>query len=287
MAIFMAGPLGSGGFERCVERCGERGAGGAGLPGGHAIIPAARREGQGGRARSILTVAERAFKLLNVCSAPAADDRTALARIRDAALACFAEAGVAATTVRQVAERAGVSPALVIHHYGSKAALRKACDAYVAAFLRERKSAAMRAGPGLDPLALLRPEDDRVPLLPYLARVLAEGSPEVDALVDELVADAEGYLAEGVASGTVRPHDHPHAVATVLTLWSLGGLALHRHVHRLLGVDLTAPMSQLLTASGYVGGATEILGRGLIEPAIFERLARAAAAAPDATEEEA
>lgn len=229
--------------------------------------------------------------MVNMRSAAAAappDDRTAVARIRDAALACFAEAGVAATTVRQVAKRAGVSPALVIHHFGSKAALRKACDAYVAAFLRERKSEAMRAGPGLDPLALLRPEDDRVPLLPYLARVLADGSPEVDALVDELVADAEGYLAEGVASGVVRPHDHAREVATVLTLWSLGGLTLHRHVRRLLGVDLTAPVAHRLAASGYVGGATEILGRGLIDAEIFERLARAAAdAASDAPEEDA
>ncbi len=227
--------------------------------------------------------------MMNMRSASAAnpDDRTAVARIRDAALACFAEAGVAATTVRRVAERAGVSPALVIHHFGSKAALRKACDAYVAAFVRERKTAAMRAGPGLDPLALLRPEDDRVPLLAYLARVLAEGSPEVDALVDELVADAEGYLAEGVASGTVRPLDHPQGVAAVLTLWSLGALTLHRHVRRLVGVDLTAPAAQLLTTNGYVGPAMEILSRGLVDPAIYERLTGAAdSAAPDASDPE-
>ncbi len=230
--------------------------------------------------------------MVNMRSASSAppDDRTAVARIRDAALACFAEAGVTATTVRQVAERAGVSPALVIHHFGSKAALRKACDVYVAAFVRERKSAAMRAGPGLDPLALLRPEDDRVPLLPYLARVLAEGSPEVDALVDELVADAEGYLAEGVASGTVRPLDHPEGVAAVLTLWSLGALTLHRHVRRLVGVDLTAPAAQLLTTTGYVGPAMEILSRGLVDPAIYERLVRTATdvapGAPDAPDPE-
>lgn len=227
--------------------------------------------------------------MVNMCSAAPVppDDRTAVARIRDAALACFAEAGVAASTVRQVAERAGVSPALVIHHFGSKAALRQACDAYVVAFVRERKTAAMRAGPGLDPLALLRPEDDRVPLLPYLARVLAEGSPEVDALVDELVADAEGYLAEGVASGTVRPLDHPKGVAAVLTLWSLGALSLHRHVRRRLGVDLTGSAAHALTATGYVAPAMEILSRGLVDPAIYERMARGVAdAAPVDPEEE-
>lgn len=212
-------------------------------------------------------------------TSPPPDDRTAAARIRDAALACFAEAGVAATTVRQVAERAGVSAALVIHHYGSKDGLRRACDGYVAAFLRERKTAAMRAGPGLDPLALLRPEDDRVPLLAYLARVLADGSDEVDALVDELVDDAARYLAEGVASGSVRPLDDAAGVATVLTLWSLGALALHRHVRRRLGVDLTASAAHVLRADAYVGPAMEVLGRGVVAPALVERLAAARAAA--------
>ena len=235
-----------------------------------------------------LTWTERLFRLMNMrlVSPARPDDRTAVARIRDAALACFAEAGVAATTVRQVAERARVSPALVIHHFGSKAALRKACDAYVAAFLRERKTAAMRAGPGLDPLALLRPEDDRVPLLGYLARVLAEGSPEVDALVDELVADAERYLREGVASGSVRPLADPAGVAAVLTLWSLGALALHRHVERRLGVDLAGPVGDVVTATAYVTPAMEILGRGVVAPELYERMARGAAhAVPDDPEE--
>ena len=235
-----------------------------------------------------LTLAERVFSVMNMRSAPPGrpDDRTAVARIRDAALGCFAEAGVATTTVRQVAERARVSPALVIHHFGTKAGLRKACDAYVTAFLRERKSAAMRAGPGLDPLAVLRPEDDRVPILGYLARVLAEGSPEVDELVDELVADAERYLSLGVASGSVRPLADPNGVAAVLTLWSLGALALHRHVERRLGVDLAGSAADVVTATAYAAPAMEILGRGIVAPELYERLARGAAdAAPDASEE--
>lgn len=48
------------------------------------------------------------------------DSRTT---IRDAARHLFTERGYAAVTVRQIAERAGVSPALVIKLHGSKAAL--------------------------------------------------------------------------------------------------------------------------------------------------------------------
>ena len=49
-----------------------------------------------------------------------ADDLQAHARIRDAALRLFGEQGIKGTTVRQMAEAAGVSAALVIHHFGSK-----------------------------------------------------------------------------------------------------------------------------------------------------------------------
>ncbi|EWC60265.1 Transcriptional regulator, TetR family [Actinokineospora spheciospongiae] len=44
-------------------------------------------------------------------------------RIRKAAQAEFGERGLEATTVRAIAQRAGVDPSLVIQHYGSKAAL--------------------------------------------------------------------------------------------------------------------------------------------------------------------
>jgi len=43
--------------------------------------------------------------------------------IRDSATHLFAAQGFAATGVREIADRAGVDPALVIRHFGSKAAL--------------------------------------------------------------------------------------------------------------------------------------------------------------------
>jgi len=234
------------------------------------------------------------MNMRSVSPPPANDDRTARARIRDAALACFAEAGFKATTVRAVAERAGVSPALVMHHYGSKERLRAACDAFVTGFVRARKIEAMAAGPGLDPLSLLRDDDDRLPLLAYLARALGEGSAAVAGLVDEMIADAEEILAVGVASGTVRPLDHPRGVAAVLTLWSLGALVLHDHVRRALGSDLTGSMSSVSQSAGYTVPAMEILTRGLLAPGMYERMAAEAdsrsasqAAVPGSPKEEA
>jgi AcrR family transcriptional regulator len=133
----------------------------------------------------------------------APDERSTRTRIRDAAIACFADAGVAATPVRTIAAAADVSPALVIHHFGSKDALRVACDQHVAALVRQGKQEAMHAGPDLDPVGALRRQRAGPPVLAYLARTLVDGSPHVADLLDELVADAVEYTREG------RTHRHP------------------------------------------------------------------------------
>jgi AcrR family transcriptional regulator len=58
---------------------------------------------------------------------------TSAERIREAALEGFARDGVKATSIRDVAAAAGVSPGLVQHHYASKAALREAVDQHILA----------------------------------------------------------------------------------------------------------------------------------------------------------
>ncbi|KUO15641.1 TetR/AcrR family transcriptional regulator [Streptomyces dysideae] len=58
-------------------------------------------------------------------------DLTGRARLRDAALELFAERGFDATSTRAVAAAAGLSPALVTRHFGSKEGLRAAVDDYV------------------------------------------------------------------------------------------------------------------------------------------------------------
>ena len=79
---------------------------------------------------------------LEVTPGEAGDDRTARARIRDEAIRVFSEHGFEATTVRRVADAAGVSPGLVIHHFGSMAGLRAACDAHVVATIEAQKEEA-------------------------------------------------------------------------------------------------------------------------------------------------
>ncbi|MBU1802867.1 MAG: TetR/AcrR family transcriptional regulator [Actinobacteria bacterium] len=53
---------------------------------------------------------------------------TAKTRIRNAALDLYADFGEDATSMRAVAEKAGVTVGLVVHHYGTKDGLREAVE---------------------------------------------------------------------------------------------------------------------------------------------------------------
>ncbi len=155
------------------------------------------------------------------------EDLTARARIRDAAMARFGHEGFGAG-LRQVAADAGVSPALVLHHFGSKDGLRAACDAYVHARLREVKAAAMDRPAG-DVLAeLAEATEEHGPLVSYLVRVVLDGGPGAADLVDGLVADTVAYLEHGERAGVVRPTADPQGRARYVVAGQLGLLLMTR-----------------------------------------------------------
>ena len=113
----------------------------------------------------------------------------------------------------------------------------------------------------------------------YLAQVLTDDSPAVAALVDELVADAEGYLQAGVESGMMKPTEDPRGRAVIISMWQLGMLALHHHLERLLGVDLTdSDFGSSPQLAGFVGPIYEIYGDGVLTDAFATQVQEAFAA---------
>lgn len=160
------------------------------------------------------------------------DDLTARARIRDAALAEFAARGVAGATIRGIAEQAGVSPALVQHHFGTKDGLRAACDAHVLEYLRDEVEAGIDRGRIGDPSFIAGVHRSAPPVLHYLARALVDGSPAAATVFDEVVAITEQYLVD-------RPGDSDaHTRAVVFAAMRLGLTVLHEQVSRALGTDM-------------------------------------------------
>ncbi|RPI58702.1 MAG: TetR/AcrR family transcriptional regulator, partial [Lysobacterales bacterium] len=85
---------------------------------------------------------------------PRADDTNQRERLLDAAVACFAADGVAATSLRGIALKAGVTPALVNYYFGSKQQLLDAfIDERIAPVVQELRERLLAAGN--DPRALL------------------------------------------------------------------------------------------------------------------------------------
>ncbi len=156
-------------------------------------------------------------------------DLTARARIRDAALARFGADGVAGTSVRAVAADVGVSPGLVLHHFGSKEGLRQACDEHVIA--------AIRGGGGESSAALGEALQAATPIRRYLGRALLDGTAAASTLFAEIVERTEEWLAEGEREGWVRPSADPRARTVVYVSWLLAPLVLGDQVGRFLGGD--------------------------------------------------
>ena len=152
------------------------------------------------------------------------DDLTARARIRDAAMLRFGRDGFA-VGLRQVAADAGVSPALVLHHFGSKDGLREACDRHVHEELRRAKSDALDRD-ARQVLAELAATAQYGPLVAYLVRVVLDGGPGAAAFVDGLVADTVAYLEHGERTGTIRPTADPQGRARYVVAGQLGLLLL-------------------------------------------------------------
>jgi AcrR family transcriptional regulator len=200
------------------------------------------------------------------------EDRTTRARIRDAAIREVAARPYGTTTVRDIAASAEVSPGSVIHHFGSMDGLHRACNDHVATLIRDHKTEAVTAPRGFDILSSLG-DMAELPVAAYLAKAVLGDSPIVADLIDELVDDAVAYMDEGVEAGTILPTADPRGRAAVLLVWSLGGLVLHRHLERLLGVDLTQPDVLVSSeAAPYVRNALDLMARGILTEPYAEQL---------------
>jgi AcrR family transcriptional regulator len=184
------------------------------------------------------------------------DDRRTSAVIRDAAMALFAERGVAGVTVREVAAAAGVSPGLVMHHFGSKAGLKEAVDRRVARFVDEL----------LADLALL-PEDshsgsvvdvfavrlrEEVALVGYLQRLLVDGGLAADELFQRLFEVSLAGVRALTAGGVMRAAPDERLRAALLLVNDLAGVVLRDRVERVLGWDP-------LAADGLVRWTAELM----------------------------
>ena len=157
-------------------------------------------------------------------------DLTAAARIRDAAIEQFGQHGFG-IGLRAIAEAAGVSAALVIHHFGSKDGLRNACDDYIAEEIRSSKAEALQSNDPATWFAQLAEIEDYAPLMAYLVRSMQAGGELANMLWRRMIDNVEGYMDEGVRAGTIKPSRDPRARARYLGITGGGGFLLYLQMH--------------------------------------------------------
>jgi len=184
------------------------------------------------------------------------DEQGTRTRIRDAAIGYFGKQGFEAE-LSAVAVAAGVDVELLVREFGSKEGLRKACDDYIAESIRSAKSEALQSVSPEAWFAQVAQIDSYAPMMEYLVQSMLSGGALGRALMDQMIANAEGYLEDAVRAGTIRPSRDPKARAKFLAMTGGGGFLLYLHMHenpsdmaavlRDYGKDMLLPALEIYT----------------------------------------
>jgi AcrR family transcriptional regulator len=180
----------------------------------------------------------------SLASGPA--DLAPRARIREAALRLYAEHGTQATSIRMVAEEAGLSAGAVMHHFKSKDELAEAVQHAVVAKIREVVS-----GVGLDqpPTVAARARrqafddliGDNPDLAGYIRRVMLEGGPTGAALFTEAFDLVRSEMQAMVDAGIARPLPDQDVGLVLYRAINLAHIVFGPLVEQTLGLSLSDP----------------------------------------------
>lgn len=163
-------------------------------------------------------------------------------RLIDIATKAFSESGFAATSLRSIAKLAGVSPALLVHHFGSRDGLIEQCimrglGLWVAEkqrFVDVSLSTALAQWQGAI--------DKHGPKLQFFRQVLLSGGPAADMLFRRMVQEAEIMIRTEQSKGKMRKTENVSDLALIMTLHGLAPLVLQDQVDSYLGGSFQDPV---------------------------------------------
>ena len=196
-----------------------------------------------------------------------ADNQDHQARLLDAALQCFVAQGVAGTRLRDIAQRAGVTPALVNYYFGDKQQLlRSLVDARILPVVQGLAARLAGAGDGLpatidafvEGVAATVQDNPWWPQL-WVREVLCEGGALRDLLIDEVAPQVARTMvarfAAAQARGELNPGLDPRLLMTSLvglTLFPAAGAPIWRSLlgAEELGMDAVARHALALLRDG-------------------------------------
>ncbi|WP_179476168.1 TetR/AcrR family transcriptional regulator [Mycolicibacterium vinylchloridicum] len=176
---------------------------------------------------------------------PAHPKATKPEQIRDAAMRCFAEHGIATTSLRVIAETAGVSIGIIQHYFATKNQLIEDIDRHVLSIFvdtlngQSELSAADQAADAGSRFAELMYKNPHV--MDYIGRALAEGGAVGEVIFDGLYA-ISAQQGAGFAAQGLLPEDLDPVWANLLPLiLRVGTIMLRPHIERFVAGPLYDP----------------------------------------------
>jgi AcrR family transcriptional regulator len=203
--------------------------------------------------------------LLSEPGQAAAEELSAIDRIRDAAMKILATHGASGTSLRAVAAAAGVSLGSVQHHFATKAGLVKAVDDWALAVV---VTAITQPIPDTTPDSVAEIGDrvtrmiaEQPEIADYIGRALIDGRPVGDMIFDSLLNSGMARWHRRSERGETRADlDLTWAAINSLVL-ALGALIMRGHIERHLPEPLTSP-AQL---ERWQGSVNSLLREGLFK----------------------
>ncbi|WP_394939752.1 TetR family transcriptional regulator [Psychromicrobium sp. YIM B11713] len=166
---------------------------------------------------------------------PPHEDLSTPAKIRDAAVRCFADSGFQKTSVRSIASAAGVSPGLIIHHFGSKDGLREACDEFILnkVLTKANEESSLQGFQSVLQNHLNNPGEFDLEVS-YLRRAVSEDSPMGHKVITLVIDETEAVIRAGIADGTMNPSSDARALAVFVAMTSLAMLTMSEQINEAL-----------------------------------------------------
>lgn len=203
--------------------------------------------------------------LLSEPGQAAAEELSAIDRIRNAAMKILATHGASGTSLRAVAAAAGVSLGSVQHHFATKAGLVKAVDDWALAVV---VTAITQPIPDTTPDSVAEIGDrvtrmiaEQPEIADYIGRALIDGRPVGDMIFDSLLNSGMARWHRRSERGETRADlDLTWAAINSLVL-ALGALMMRGHIERHLPEPLTSP-AQL---ERWQGSVNSLLREGLFK----------------------
>ena len=203
--------------------------------------------------------------LLSEPGQAAAEELSAIDRIRNAAMKILATHGASGTSLRAVAAAAGVSLGSVQHHFATKAGLVKAVDDWALAVVvtaitqpipDSAPDSVAEIGHRVTRMIAEQPE-----IADYIGRALIDGRPVGDMIFDSLLNSGMARWHRRSERGETRADlDLTWAAINSLVL-ALGALMMRSHIERHLPEPLTSP-AQL---ERWQGSVNSLLREGLFK----------------------